>query len=91
MYRADEQMGAILKIFSFRAVAIACLGLFGLASFTAEQKTREIGVRKVLGASSPGIVALLSKEFSKWVIIANALGLAGRLPGDARLAAAVRL
>ena len=54
-------------------MVIACLGLFGLASFTAEQRTKEIGVRKVLGASAPGIVVLLSKEFAKWVLIANAL------------------
>lgn len=73
MYRADEHMGAILKIFSFLAVAIACLGLFGLASFTAEQRTKEIGVRKVLGASRTGIVALLSRSFAKWVLLANAL------------------
>jgi hypothetical protein len=73
MYRADEQEGKILKIFACLAIVIACLGLFGLASFTAEQKTREIGVRKVLGASTPGIVALLSKEFVKLVLIANAL------------------
>ena len=73
MYRTDEQTGKILKIFSFLAMVIACLGLFGLASFTAEQRTKEIGVRKVLGASAPGIVVLLSKEFAKWVLIANAL------------------
>jgi putative ABC transport system permease protein len=73
MYRGDEQMGTILKIFATLAMAIACLGLFGLASFTAEQRTKEIGVRKVLGASAPGIVVLLSKEFAKWVLIANAL------------------
>jgi ABC-type antimicrobial peptide transport system permease subunit len=73
MYRADEQTGKILRIFALLAVAIACLGLFGLASFTAEQKTREIGVRKVLGASTPGIVVLLSKEFIQWVLIANIL------------------
>ncbi len=73
MFRADERTGAILKIFAFLAVAIAGLGLFGLASFTAEQKTREIGVRKVLGASAPGLVVLLSKEFAKWVLVANAL------------------
>jgi putative ABC transport system permease protein len=73
MFRADERTGTILKIFAFLAVAIAGLGLFGLASFTAEQKTREIGVRKVLGASAPGLVVLLSKEFAKWVLVANAL------------------
>jgi ABC-type antimicrobial peptide transport system permease subunit len=73
MYRGDEQMGTILKIFAILAMVIACLGLFGLASFTAEQRTKEIGVRKVLGASAPGIVVLLSKEFAKWVLIANAL------------------
>jgi putative ABC transport system permease protein len=73
MYRADEQTGVILKIFAGLAVVIACLGLFGLASFTAEQRTKEIGVRKVLGASPAGIVVLLSKEFAKWVLLANVL------------------
>jgi putative ABC transport system permease protein len=56
-----------------QAVFIACLGLFGLASYTAEQRTREIGVRKVLGASPSGIVLLLSKEFAKWVLASNVL------------------
>ena len=55
----------------FQAVFIACLGLMGLASFTAEQRTREIGVRKVLGASIPGIVAQLSKEYVRLVVYAN--------------------
>ena len=55
------------------AVLIACLGLIGLASFTAEQKTKEVGIRKVLGASSTGIMALFSKEFIKWVVLANLL------------------
>ncbi len=73
MYRADERTGTILKIFAILAIVIACLGLFGLASFTAEQRTREIGVRKVLGASAPQIVVLLSKEFAKWVLFANVL------------------
>ncbi len=73
MYRADERMGSILRVFSILAVFIACLGLFGLASFTAEQRTKEIGVRKVLGASAPGIAALLAKEFVRWVLIANVL------------------
>jgi putative ABC transport system permease protein len=73
MYRADERMGSVLKVFAALAVIIACLGLFGLASFTAEQRTKEIGVRKVLGASVPEIVVLLSKEFAKWVLAANVL------------------
>jgi putative ABC transport system permease protein len=73
MYRADERMGSVLKVFAALAIIIACLGLFGLAAFTAEQRTKEIGVRKVLGASVPGIVVLLSKEFAKWVLAANVL------------------
>jgi putative ABC transport system permease protein len=71
MYRADERMGAVLRVFAALAVVIACLGLFGLASFMAEQRTKEIGIRKVLGASAPGVVVLLSREFAKWVAMAN--------------------
>jgi len=71
MFQSDERMGTLLKYFAALAVIIACLGLFGLASFTAEQRTKEIGVRKVLGASVAGIILLLSKEFAKWVVIAN--------------------
>jgi putative ABC transport system permease protein len=52
-------------------VFIACLGLLGLAAFMAEQRTKEIGIRKVLGAKVSGIVLMLSKEFAKWVLIAN--------------------
>ncbi len=73
MYRADERMGSVLRVFSVLAIFIACLGLFGLASFTAEQRTKEIGVRKVLGASAPGIAVLLAKEFVRWVLVANLL------------------
>ena len=58
-------------IFTFLAIFIACLGLFGLASYIAELRTKEIGVRKVLGASISGIVFSLSKEFLKWIIYAN--------------------
>ena len=61
----------MLKYFTVLAIFIACLGLFGLASFTAEQRTKELGVRKVLGASVTGLVLLMSKEFAKWVLIAN--------------------
>jgi putative ABC transport system permease protein len=71
MYRAEERMGEILRYFSIVAVLIGCLGLFGLASFMAEQRTREIGVRKVLGASVAGIVMLLTREFTRWVLLAN--------------------
>ncbi len=72
-YRAEERLSSIFSYFSLLAIFIACLGLFGLASFTAEQRTKEIGIRKVLGASVPGIVVLLSKEFTKWVLVANAI------------------
>jgi putative ABC transport system permease protein len=57
--------------FSLFAIFIASLGLFGLASFTAEQRTKEIGIRKVMGATLSSILFLLSKEFTKWVLVAN--------------------
>ena len=68
-YEADARLGSIFGYFSLLAVAIACLGLFGLAAFSAERRTKEIGVRKVLGASITGIVALLSKDFLRLVLI----------------------
>jgi ABC-type antimicrobial peptide transport system permease subunit len=71
LYRADERMGTLLNYFSVLAIFVACLGLFGLASFTTEQRTKEIGIRKVLGASTAGIVVLLSTDFLKLVLIAN--------------------
>jgi putative ABC transport system permease protein len=61
----------MFSAFAGLAVLIACLGLVGLASFTAEWKTKEIGIRKVLGASSSAVVVLLSREFMKWVVLAN--------------------
>jgi ABC-type antimicrobial peptide transport system permease subunit len=70
-YRSEERMGGLLKYFSILAVFIACLGLFGLASFTAEQRTKEIGIRKVLGASASQITLLLCKEFFVLVLLAN--------------------
>ncbi len=69
-YRAEERTGKIFGIFSVLAIFIACLGQFGLASFTIQKRTKEIGVRKVLGASATSIVSLLSKEFVKLVVIA---------------------
>ena len=70
VYRTEQQTGRVFGTFTGLAIFIACLGLFGLATFTAEQRTKEIGVRKVLGASVVSIVGLLSKDFLKLVIIA---------------------
>ncbi len=71
LYRTEMQIGALVRSATALAVFISCLGLFGLASFTAEQRTREIGIRKVLGASAAGITSLLTGEFAKWVLVAN--------------------
>ena len=70
MYRAEQRIGTIALTFACLAIFIACLGLFGLATFTAEQRTKEIGVRKVLGASVGSVIVLLSKDFLKLVLIA---------------------
>ena len=69
-YEAERKTGQILGIFAGLTIFVACLGLFGLATFTAEQRTKEIGVRKVLDTSVGSIVALLSKAFLKLVLIA---------------------
>lgn len=69
-YASDERFGRLVFSFTWLAIFIACLGLFGLSAFTAEQKTKEIGVRKVLGASISGIVLLLSKQFSQLIGLA---------------------
>ncbi len=71
MYRAEAGLSQLVKYFSILAIIIACLGLFGLASFTAEQRTKEIGIRKVLGASATNLMVLLANQFTKWVLIAN--------------------
>jgi len=73
LYRSEENLSRIFSYFAFLSIFIGCLGLFGLASYTAERRTREIAVRKVLGASAGGLVVLLSKEFSKWVLLANVI------------------
>jgi putative ABC transport system permease protein len=70
IYRTEQRMGAIAISFSGLAILIACLGLFGLAAYAAEQRTKEIGIRKVLGATVSHITAMLSKDFLKLVIIA---------------------
>jgi ABC-type antimicrobial peptide transport system permease subunit len=71
MFQSDERMGTLFGYASLFAVLVACLGLFGLSSFMAEQRTREIGLRKVLGATVAEITTLFSKEFVKWILIAN--------------------
>jgi len=73
LYVSEEKVGQMLTLFSGLAVFVACLGLFGLASYMAEQRYKEIGIRKVLGADVSSIVSLLSKDFTKSVLIANAI------------------
>ncbi len=70
-YSAEQKTGTILTVFSVLTIFVACLGLFGLVTYTAEQRIKEIGIRKVLGASIPQITQLLSKEFLKLVLIAS--------------------
>ncbi len=72
-YQADERQGAMFGIFVAVAIFIACLGLFGLAAFTASRRTREIGVRKVFGARTRDLVLLLLWQFSIPILIANAI------------------
>jgi len=71
LYRVEQRTSQLFALFSLLAVFIASLGLFGLASYTAEQRTKEIGIRKVLGSSVSGIVVLLNKEYAKLVLLAN--------------------
>ena len=71
LHRADNRLGDIFRYFSITAILVACLGLFGLVVFSAEQKTKEIGIRKVLGASAFQIYALLSRDYLKWVCLGN--------------------
>ncbi|MDH3892319.1 MAG: ABC transporter permease [candidate division Zixibacteria bacterium] len=73
-YQMEEQLGKIALTFCLLAVFIGCLGLLGLSSYTAEQRTKEIGIRKVLGASVAGIIRLLSQEFLVLVVLANVVG-----------------
>lgn len=69
-YKSEQQMGKIFNLFTVLAIFISCLGLYGLSAYMAEQRTREIGVRKVLGASLFGIVYLLSKNFTRLILVA---------------------
>ena len=72
-YASENNTGETFLYFSLLAIFIACLGLFGLANYSSEQKRKEIGIRKVYGASNRSILTLLSSDFTKWVILANIL------------------
>jgi len=71
LYREEQRVGGILRSFALLAIVISCLGLFGLAAFMAEQRTKEVGIRKIFGATVAGIVFLMAKEFTRWVLVAN--------------------
>jgi hypothetical protein len=72
-YRGEERVGNIVSVFTLLAVCISCLGIFGLSSYTAEQRTKEIGIRKVLGASVTGVFIHVSREFVLLVVLANVI------------------
>jgi putative ABC transport system permease protein len=75
LYSAEQRMGRIFTVFATLAIFIACLGLLGLVSFSASQKTKEIGIRKVLGASASNIVILITRDYTRLIIVAIALGI----------------
>jgi putative ABC transport system permease protein len=70
-YKREDKLSTVFFCFTLISIFVACLGLFGLASFSAEKRTKEIGIRKALGASISGIILMLSKELTKWVLAAN--------------------
>jgi putative ABC transport system permease protein len=73
-YQTEQRLGTVVGLFSSLAIFVACLGLFGLATYTTQRRTKEIGIRKAVGASVPSIVGLLSKEFLQLVAVAIVLG-----------------
>jgi putative ABC transport system permease protein len=75
LYENEQRLNTIFKIFSVLAIVISCLGLFGLSAYYTQLRTKEIGIRKVLGASLPSVIRLLSLRFFIWVLIANAIAL----------------
>ncbi|MCI0750488.1 MAG: FtsX-like permease family protein, partial [Flammeovirgaceae bacterium] len=76
LFRSEQRLSKLFTVFTILAIAIACMGLFGLASFTAEQRTKEIGIRKVMGASHISVASLLSREFTKLVVISFLIAIA---------------
>ena len=75
MYKKDENLASLVSIFSVLAIVISCMGIFGLSVFQSEQRIKEIGIRKVLGATTSEIIYLLTKSFSKWVLFANVIAI----------------
>jgi ABC-type antimicrobial peptide transport system permease subunit len=75
LYKGEQQLGSLFNVFAIIAIFISCLGLYGLSAFLAEQRTREIGVRKVLGASVFNVVYLLSTGFTKLILVAIAIAI----------------
>jgi len=73
LYKAEERMGTILRAFTLFAILISCLGLFGLAAFSAQKRTKEIGIRKALGAPVKSIILMLAQDMTKWVLISNVI------------------
>jgi putative ABC transport system permease protein len=70
-YKTEQMISKLAMFIAIIAIFISCLGLFGLASFSCEQRTKEIGIRKVLGASITNVMVMLTKDFTKWVLLAN--------------------
>jgi len=70
-YKAEQRTDKLAALIAILSIFISCLGLFGLASFSSEQRTKEVGIRKVLGASVSGVLVMLTKDFTKWVLVAN--------------------
>jgi putative ABC transport system permease protein len=75
MYAAEQRMGSIFVTFAILAIVIACLGLLGLVAYAAVQKTKEIGIRKVLGASASAVVILITRDFLKLVLLGIVIGI----------------
>jgi len=73
LYKEEQQMGKLMGIFSLLAIFIASLGLFGMASFMAEKRTKELGIRKTLGATTYSLVMMLLQKFTIWVVLANVI------------------
>ena len=75
LYKNEKQTMSLFLVFSILSIFIACLGLLGLASFMAEQRTKEIGVRKTFGATVGQMITILSRDFTKWVLIAHLIAI----------------